>query len=123
MTSIAAVVSLAIRMNQSIHVIFALVIPGMRIRRNQYLSNWQVIINKESIMSGLLMVICCVVCFIFGCLVSIAITFTKKVGYMEITETETKMNYNLIVTVPIDDLGKYKVVAFIVKKTPTNIET
>lgn len=42
---------------------------------------------------------------------------------MEITETETKMNYNLIVTVPIDDLGKYKVVAFIVKKTPTNIET
>ena len=74
-------------------------------------------------MSGLVMVICCIVCFILGCLVSIVITFTKKVGYMEITETETKMNYNLIVTVPIDDLGKYKVVAFIVKKTPTNIET
>lgn len=74
-------------------------------------------------MSGLVMAICCIVCFIFGCLVSIVITFTKKVGYMEITETETKMNYNLIVTVPIDDLGKYKVVAFIVKKTPTNIET
>lgn len=74
-------------------------------------------------MSELLMVIGCVVCFIFGFLINMSISFTKRVGYMEITETETKMNYNLIVTVPIDDLGKYKVVAFIVKKTPTNIET
>ena len=71
----------------------------------------------------ILFVICLILFFEAGFFISKAISDNKIVGTMEITETETKMNYNLIVTVPIDDLGKYKVVAFIVKKTPTNIET